>query len=469
MVFNTPQFFIFFAVVLGLYYVLNLRWQNVLIVIASYVFYGWWNWKFCILLFVSTIVDFICGLYIPGKNGRRWVWLSVVFQLSMLGFFKYYNFFVDSMAIALGKLGFHPHVATLNVVLPVGISFYTFQTLSYTIDLWRGKIRPERDFINFAAFVSFFPHLVAGPILRASYMLPQIDEPRRVGARELSEGTYFILVGLVKKVAVADVIATAIRPAVENPAQFSSWQLLLSIYLFSLRIYCDFCGYTDIARGVSLYLGFRLAENFHFPYFARGIQDFWRRWHISLSSWLRDYLYISLGGNRQGRVATYRNLFITMLLGGLWHGASWSFVVWGALHGAYLAVGRAMGGPVEKLGAAFSRSGLSWFSAAIGIVFTFHLVTFTWIFFVIPDFHVAALFIRRLVQFTYTADPDRVRLLLYATAVILLIDIPEAVTGAHEYLAKRPRLIRAAAYACYVILLMVTWTTNFEPFIYFQF
>ncbi len=470
MIFNTAEFFVFFAIFLAIYYVLNRTWQNVVLVVASYIFYGWWDWRFCGLLFISTMVDYYCGLKIPGKHGKAWVWISVVFQLSMLAFFKYFNFFQTSMQEALLRVGINAEWPLLNVLLPVGISFYTFQTLSYTIDLYRKKIGPERDFLTFAAFVSFWPHLVAGPILRASYMLPQIRAKRQVGSRELSEGTYFILVGLVKKVAVADVISDAIGPALANPTGYSSWELLLAIYLFSLRIYCDFCGYTDIARGVSLLMGFRLAENFHFPYFATSIQDFWRRWHISLSLWLRDYLYISLGGNRFGKWKTYRNLMVTMILGGLWHGASWSFIFWGALHGAYLTGERVIAESRSRWFGdkkAFQFPG--WLRSALGIFVTFHLVTFTWIFFVIPDFRVAFEYIGRLFEFTYAADSDRLRLLLYGTAVVLAIDLPEALSGSHEYLASRPRYIRAAFYACCLLLLIVTWTSNYEPFIYFQF
>lgn len=469
MVFNTSEFFLFFAVVLALYYVLTHRWQNWLLVAASYFFYAQWDWRFCGLLFVSTVVDYYCGLKIPGRKGKLWLWISIVFQLGMLGFFKYYDFFVTEVVAGLRHLGIEPNLPFLNIILPVGISFYTFQTLSYTIDVWRRKIAPERNFINFAAFVSFFPHLVAGPILRASYMLPQIETKRRVTSREISEGTYFILVGLVRKVAVADVIAGAIQPAVQAPQDFSSSQLLLNIYLFSIRIYCDFCGYTDIARGVSLLLGFRLAENFHFPYFATGIQDFWRRWHISLSSWLRDYLYISLGGNRKGPWRTYVNLMLTMVLGGLWHGASWAFVAWGGLHGLYLALGRAFGHRWDAVVEWMRRARLGWLAAAIGMFVTFHLVTFTWIFFVIPEFSVAADYIRGLAALSYTPDQDRLRLLIYSVAVILAIDLPEALTGRHEYLADRGPILRGLAYAAYAALLIVTWTTNYEPFIYFQF
>ena len=261
----------------------------------------------------------------------------------------------------------------------------------------------------------------------------------------------------------------AIEPALKNPGHFSSWQLLLNIYLFSIRIYGDFCGYTDIARGVSLLMGFHLVENFRFPYFSIGIQDFWRRWHMSLSQWLRDYLYISLGGNRGGELKTYRNLMLTMVLGGLWHGANWSFVFWGTLHGGYLAIGRMTGAYFDRWMEATRKVGLYPVAAGVAMFLTFHMITFTWIFFVITDFHVAFEYIRGLFAFTYSPDSNRLRLFLYGLSVLLFIDLPESLTGRHNYLASQPWPLRAAMYACFLILLTCTWTKNYEPFIYFQF
>lgn len=468
MVFNTPEFFVFFVIVLSLYYVLNHRWQNVLLVVSSYIFYGWWDWRFCSLLFISTVLDYGCGLMIP-KRPKFWVWISVVGQLAMLMFFKYFNFFEDSVRQLLLAFGMNPDWPTLKIILPVGISFYTFQTLSYTIDIYRGKLQPVKNPLDFAVFVSFWPHLVAGPILRATFLLPQILAKRKVTIREWSEGTYFILVGLVKKVAIADVVASAIEPVVRHPGQYSSWQLLLTIYLFSIRIYCDFSGYTDIARGASLFLGFRLVENFHYPYFSFGIQDFWHRWHMSLSQWLRDYLYISMGGNRKGKARTYLNLAMTMVLGGLWHGANWSFVVWGSLHGAYLAMGRLLSSYFVRLESGAAKMRMHALLVVGGVFLTFHLVTFTWIFFVITDFKVAFEYVQRLFAFTYSADPDRLRLFLYGASVLLFCDIPEMIAGRHEYIVDKPRVVRALIYAVYIALLTATWTKNYEPFIYFQF
>ncbi|MGI8906545.1 MAG: MBOAT family O-acyltransferase [Candidatus Sumerlaeaceae bacterium] len=469
MVFNTPEFFIFFAIVVGLYYVFNHRWQNILLVGSSYVFYSFWDWRFCGLLAISTILDWYCGLKIPGPNGKKWLYASVIGQLGMLGFFKYFNFFEEAVRQMFLRLGWAADWWTLKVVLPVGISFYTFQTLSYTIDIWRGKLKPVRSLMDFAVFVSFWPHLVAGPILRASFLLPQILERRKVTMRDWGEGTYFILVGLVKKVAVADVIVTAIEHARTYPMEYSSWQLVLTCYLFAIRVYCDFSGYTDIARGASMFMGFRLQENFRWPYFSAGISEFWRRWHISLSSWLRDYVYISLGGNRGGTYQTYRNLMITMALCGLWHGPTWNYVLWGTINGVFLSIGRMIGKSydafVERLGSMHLRP--VWLFL-VGL-FTFQLMSMSHMFAILPGLPTSFDFFYRIFEFTFKADPDRQRLVLYAMAVVLAIDVPEALHRRHEYLLDKPFWVRGLVYSCFIALIAVTWTNNYEPFFYFQF
>jgi len=471
MLFNTAQFFIFLLIVLLLYYNLKHRGQNILLVVSSYIFYSFWDWRFCGLLLISTIIDWWCGLRIPLKNGRTWLYLSVVSQLSILGFFKYFNFFEENLLRLLRSFGFEGDWTTLKIILPVGISFYTFQTLSYTIDIGRGKLRPIRSLLDFSVFVSFWPHLVAGPILRATYLLPQIRARRVVTNLEWSEGTYFILVGLVKKVAVADMVAEVSGHAANNPGEYSSWQLLLSVWLFALRIYCDFSGYTDIARGASLFLGFRLPDNFNWPYLSSSIQEFWRRWHISLSTWLRDYLYIPLGGNRGGIGKTCRNLMLTMLLGGLWHGANWTFIFWGFLHGLYLTVGRLMAhiqpvAPSRSEETGLSRLSIRW---AFGVFFTFNLVCFTWIFFMCPNLATSIDYIVGLLRATHTPDATRERLLLYSLAVLAVLDLPEWLHNKHDYLIEKPWPLRALFYAVLIGLLVFTWTKNYEPFIYFQF
>lgn len=469
MVFDTPEFFLFFFIVLVLYYSLSRRYQNILLVVSSYVFYSFWDWRFCSLLAISTLLDWWCGLKIPGPQGRRWLYASVIGQLSLLGFFKYYDFFEDSLRSLFSALGIHVHWVPLNVILPVGISFYTFQTLSYTIDVWRRRMKPVHSLLDFSVFVSFWPHLVAGPILRARSMLPQIQADRIVTTREWGEGVYLILVGLVKKVAVSDMIVRSIDPGLQDPLSLSSWQLLLVCYLFAVRIYCDFSGYTDIARGASLLMGFRLIDNFRWPYFSAGIADFWNRWHISLSSWLRDYLYASLGGRKGGKYYQYRNLLITMTLCGLWHKANWNFILWGTLHGVFLVVGRMIS--EWFVGLSRSATGRGWGRPFhwLAVFGTFHLVALTYPVAVTPNLETLMLFYERLLSFTYDSDPVRVQLVIYAAALMLMIDVPELLHGRHEYLLEKPLLLRATVYTFFIALLVVTWSRNYEPFFYFQF
>ncbi len=301
MLFNSWEFAVFFASVLLIYRRLGTRHQNVLLLVASYVFYGWWDWRFLSLIWISTIVDYLVALRLGRSETTRrraLLMISVVTNLGLLAFFKYFNFFIDSAAVLIESIGLSANLPTLRVILPVGISFYTFQTLGYTIDVYRGKAPPERDPVVFATYVAYFPQLVAGPIERAAHLLPQIRQPRRADNEQLASGALLILIGLTRKVAIADPLASIVDGAFANPAIWGSADLLLAVAAFALQIYCDFAGYTDIARGTSRMLGIELMENFNHPYFAADITTFWRRWHISLSTWLRDYLYIPLGGNR---------------------------------------------------------------------------------------------------------------------------------------------------------------------------
>ncbi len=346
MLFNSYIFLQFFALFYVLYILLRKKhsWQNVLVLLASYTFYGYWDWRFLFLIAISTIIDYLVGLNLHASNNptkrKRWLFLSVIANLSMLGVFKYFNFFADSLINVFTQIGFNPDPITLNIILPVGISFYTFQTMSYTIDIYRERLKPTRNFIDFAVFVSFFPQLVAGPIERAVNLLPQVAKKRIITVEHIQTGIFLIIWGYFKKTVIADnsgIIADAIFNDYLNHGGID---LLIGVLAFSFQIYGDFSGYSDIARGVSKLLGFELMLNFRLPYFAINPSDFWNRWHISLSSWLRDYLYVPLGGNKNGSFNTYRNLFLTMLLGGLWHGAAWNFVIWGAFHGLILIIYR---------------------------------------------------------------------------------------------------------------------------------
>jgi D-alanyl-lipoteichoic acid acyltransferase DltB (MBOAT superfamily) len=333
MLFNSFIFFIFLAVVLPLYYWLPKKLRNPLLLVASYVFYGYWDYRFTALLAISTLIDFFVGqklhLSANPNTRKRWLSLSMLSNLGILGAFKYYGFFVSSFAPLAAIFGGNLDYLHLNIILPVGISFYTFQTMSYTIDIYRRKLEPTNNFIDFAVFVSFFPQLVAGPIERASNLLPQIAKVPLPSRIQVEKGIVLIATGLFKKVMIGDTAGRIVDHVFAQPEIYKSPELLAALVLFSIQIYADFSGYSSIARGTAKLLGIELMKNFEQPYLSRNITEFWRRWHISLSSWLRDYLYISLGGNRKGISRTYVNLMLTMLLGGLWHGASWNFVIWG--------------------------------------------------------------------------------------------------------------------------------------------
>ena len=338
--FNSIEFLLFLPTVFVLYWFVfnkNLKVQNSLILISSYVFYGWWDYRFLSLIFLSTIVDYTVGLNIPKQNSEKkqklLLWCSVLFNLSVLGFFKYYNFFVDSWIDLFSSVGYEiKSVWTLNIILPVGISFYTFQTMSYTIDVYRKKLEPTKDFISFASFVSFFPQLVAGPIERASNLLPQILNRREFQYEQGVQGLRLILWGMFKKVVIADSLAPRVDDIFGNYQDLGGGTLWLGAIYFAFQIYCDFSGYSDIAIGTSKLFGFELKSNFKFPYFSRNIGEFWRRWHISLSTWFRDYLYIPLGGSQKGKWKSIRNIFIIFLVSGFWHGANWTFIIWGLFH-----------------------------------------------------------------------------------------------------------------------------------------
>jgi D-alanyl-lipoteichoic acid acyltransferase DltB (MBOAT superfamily) len=382
MVFNSFHFAVFFLVVYLLYRSVAHRQQNWLLLLASYYFYGSWDWRFLALLLASTGVDYVCAIYIdsrPDPRRRKTALIvSLGFNLSMLGFFKYFNFFADSLETMLHAAGLQADFATLHIVLPIGISFYTFITMSYVIDVYRRDITPCRNLRDFALFVAYFPHLVAGPILRAGWLLPQIVKPRAIRADQIRDGLWLILWGFFKKVFVADNLAHVADAVFNQQGHVAGAEVVLGVYAFAFQIYGDFSGYSDIARGTSLLMGIELNVNFRFPYFVRSATDFWRHWHISLSTWLRDYLYIPLGGSRHGSASTKRNLALTMILGGLWHGAAWTYVLWGAYQGALLMAFRTgqewlARRPQMWLDSAWAR--------ALGILVMFHLTCYGWLIF----------------------------------------------------------------------------------------
>jgi len=339
MLFNSLEYLFFLPIIFVLYWFVfkRLKWQNLLVVIASYVFYGWWDWRFLILIAITTLCSYMSGIYIGkfaySRKTQKWISASnITLNLAILCYFKYFNFFRESFADLLRKFGYELDWVTLDILLPVGISFYTFQALSYTIDVYRGKITPTRDIVAFFAFISFFPQLVAGPIERATNLLPQFKKSRKFDYAKAVEGMQQILWGFFKKVVVADSCAAVVDHVFANPGDFNGSALFIAAIFFAFQIYGDFSGYSDIAIGTARLFGIELMKNFHFPYFSRDIAEFWRRWHISLNTWFRDYIYIPLGGSRVSTIKAIRNTFIIFLLSGLWHGANWTFIAWGAFH-----------------------------------------------------------------------------------------------------------------------------------------
>lgn len=385
MLFNSIDFAIFLPIVFILYWFAtnkSLKLQNALIVVASYIFYGWWDWRFLSLIIFSTLVDYYVGRRLLNQNNqikrKTLLWTSIIVNLGFLGFFKYYNFFVDNFITAFSLFGTEIKASSLNIILPVGISFYTFQTLSYSIDVYKRKLEPTKDFIAFSAFVSFFPQLVAGPIERATNLLPQFYKKRTFDYSKAVDGMRQILWGLFKKIVIADNCAEYANMIFNNSADYSGSTLVLGALFFTFQIYGDFSGYSDIAIGTSRLFGFTIMQNFNFPYFSRDIAEFWRRWHISLSTWFRDYLYIPLGGSRGGTWKNVRNIFVIFIVSGFWHGANWTFIVWGALNAIYflpllltnknrknlgfIADGRTLPSPKEilQIGITFSLTVIAW-------------------------------------------------------------------------------------------------------------
>lgn len=386
MIFNSLEFSIFLPLVFLIYWGFrnSRRCQNAILVVASYVFYGWWDWRFLFLIAASSLCDFIVGILLSdGEGARRRKMLlatSLVINLGLLGFFKYYNFFVESFEGAFAFFGNKISLGSLEWILPVGISFYTFQTLSYSIDLYRRKIEPVRDPVAFFAFVSFFPQLVAGPIERASNLAPQFLKERSFKYQEASDGMRQILWGLFKKIVIADNCAILVNQVFASHSEVGGGVLLLAVILFSFQIYGDFSGYSDIAIGASRLFGFQLKQNFAYPYFSRNIAEFWRRWHISLSSWFKDYVYIPMGGSRVGRWLNLRNAFVVFLLSGFWHGANWTFVFWGGLHALFL-LPSVMSGRNRVFLEPIERKKLPSAREFIQMLTTFVLVSISWVFF----------------------------------------------------------------------------------------
>lgn len=482
MLFNSTDFLIFIPAVFFLYWFItnrSLKIQNLLIVIASYVFYGWWDWRFLSLIAISTTVDYSVGRGLANArtpSARKTLLLtSIVVNLGFLGFFKYFNFFVESFISAFSYLGLSLSSPALSLILPVGISFYTFQTLSYTIDVYKGKLQPTNDPVAFAAFVSFFPQLVAGPIERAANLLPQFQKPRQFDYSASVNGLKQILWGFFKKMVIADRCAEIANMVFRNPSAFNGSALIFGMILFSFQIYGDFSGYSDIAIGTARLFGFKLMKNFAYPYFSRDIAEFWRRWHISLTTWFRDYLYIPLGGSRVGVWKKIRNIFIVFLTSGFWHGANWTFVIWGGIHALYYMPLQISNRHRNNIQVVAKGKFLPTFSEAIRILGTFILVSFTWIFFRAENMAYAVSFIENMISLSIFSIPNLPKAELLMTVLLLaFFIILEWLGRENEYaidklFVKQPQLIRWGFYALIIFLIGMYMQTKETPFIYFQF
>lgn len=522
MIFNSIPFFVFIGLFLPLYFALRGKARLWLCLAASYFFYGWWDYRFLSLIVISTALDYLVGLQLDKTEDesarKKLLLVSMFVNLGFLAFFKYFNFFADSFVGVAESIGFTPDWTTLNIILPVGISFYTFQSMSYTIDVWKREIPVEKNFLRFATFISFFPQLVAGPIVRASEFLPQFQKDRDFEWNRIISGSGQMLWGFFKKVAVADSLAPFVDQCFAAPEAFSSMHLFIGVVFYSFQIYCDFSGYSDIAIGLARMMGFDFPENFRTPYFSQNFSEFWTRWHITLSSWLRDYLYIPLGGNRSGsfgswffigvfmlfsvavtawlwlipayaliiagalyylrrgkreraKTFTMMNLMVTMLLGGLWHGSSYAFIFWGFLHGAYLIFQRLLSPGFTKILNALRTP--AWLKVGINVAIVFSLTGFAWVFFRSPDFETAVSVIAgiaNLETFTFGSVIGKFTVLkgAFVVGILLSVEMSDLKFNYQEISLRKP-VFRVVTYSLLLWLIAFAGTFDSDAFIYFQF
>ena len=478
MLFNSTGFALFLPVVFLLYWFVfkkSLRFQNLLLLAASYFFYACWDWRFLFLLLFSTLLDYYSGLKIeehtsPAKR-KFWFWLSISLNLGFLGIFKYYNFFAESFSAGLQQLGLEVHPPFLDVLLPVGISFYTFHGLSYVIDVYKSRIRAEENFVDYAVFVSFFPLLVAGPIERATHLLPQIKRPRMADASKMTDGLRQILWGLFKKIVIADNCAEYANQVFSNSGLYSGPALLAGAVLFAFQIYGDFSGYSDIALGTARLFGIELLRNFAFPYFSRDMAEFWRRWHISLSSWFRDYLYFPLGGSRGGSWQKIRNTFIIFIVSGFWHGANWTFIAWGALNALYFMPLLLSNSNRSNLDMVAQGRTFPDLKELFQMLLTFFLSTLAWIFFRAADMEQALSILGRIFSMAhseYSLNISKTNLLLLVFFILM-----EWAGREQTYAIARagfgwPKALRWVFYF-FLIILIFAFSGSQQQFIYFQF
>jgi alginate O-acetyltransferase complex protein AlgI len=478
MLFNSLSFALFLPIVFLCYWAIaskKLIYQNILLLAASYFFYACWDYRFLFLLIFSTVLDFFTGLKMEKaktlNEKKIWFWISVIINVGFLAVFKYYNFFADSFATALGLLGFKANYFILKVILPIGISFYTFHGLSYVIDIYKNKIKAEKNFIDYSLFVSFFPLLVAGPIERATHLLPQIKKERTFNYLKAVDGLRQILWGLFKKVVIADTCATYANMIFDNASTYNGSTLILGALFFAFQIYCDFSGYSDIALGTARLFGIELLKNFSFPYFSRDIAEFWRRWHISLSSWFRDYLYIPLGGSKGGKWMRIKNTFIIFLVSGFWHGANWTFIVWGAIHACYFLPLLLLDKNRDNVDIVAKGRVLPSVREFLNMLLTFTLSTFAWIFFRARNLQDAFIYIRTIFSKTmFTLPQERPFFLIILIIFLVIIEWVgrESNFALEKSFLHWPSFLRLSFYAILAFSIFI-FAGKEQAFIYFQF
>src|SRR3989338_351696 len=467
MLFHSLEFLLFFIFTFVLYIFLNHKWQNRLLLVASLIFYGFWDWRFLFLIFFSTSIDYFLGSKIysapNAKTKKSYLVTSIVMNLGVLGFFKYFNFFVDSFIDGANLLGLNFNPALPKIILPVGISFYTFQAMSYTIDIYRGQLKPVKSFFDFALFVSFFPKLIAGPIERSSHLLPQIINPRVLKLNEFYEGCHLFFWGLFEKLFIANSLVQIADSVFDQYESYDGLAILAGLYAFAFQIFADFDAYSNMARGIGKTMGFDLMINFNLPYFATNPVDFWRRWHISLSTWLRDYLYIPLGGNRLSKWKTYRNLMLTMILGGFWHGANWTFVFWGAYHGLLLVIYRAFTAIRKPL-----EDPNRWYF--LRVIFFFHVVTLGWLLFRAESLLQAKGMLYKLIfDFHIHGQGELLLKTIFIILPLFIVQIMQYKTKDLLIIFHQHWLVKTLAYSFLTYLILGWGILKVEEFIYFQF
>lgn len=470
MLFNSFEFAIFLPIVFALYWFVfnrSIKVQNFFLLVCGYVFYGWWDWRFLFLIAFSTLFDFSIGILLQktdDEKKRKWLFISsCAINIGFLAFFKYFNFFVDNFILAFHSIGYNLNPLTLKIVLPVGISFYTFQSLSYTTDIFRKKITPTTDLISFAAFISFFPQLVAGPIERAAHLLPQFKQQRVFDKSMAIQGMRQILWGLFKKIAVADTLASYVDSIFASHQHLPASTLALGVIYFAVQIYCDFSGYSSIAIGTARLFGFTLMQNFNYPYFSKSVSEFWKKWHISLTSWFRDYVYIPLGGSYKGKPRTVFNTLAVFTLSGFWHGANWTFIIWGLLNGLFMM-------PALFKGKNKSNPSSTTLNSILQMVITFLLICFTWIFFRSANLQEAMSYYSHLFSGSFLSYPKQhgMSVTLPLIFILFMVEWIRSEKITHFRFESFSRPLRWSCYIVLVIACLAFFKQN-QSFIYFQF